>query len=592
MSDNLSLPRPGFTLALLLIAAGVMLAGGVWLARRTVERRLPADRALLRESAATLQSELARLEALFSAHLRQVSDTAASGVVDRVQVELDKRNGIAAVALLPRKGTRALLVKASGPGAPPPEPELMAAGKRPVSPFVLGIPREAVFGTNDDAPLPAAAEGWVGKPGDPWLAWWHRHDSQQAAVLIIRGVEVRVAIDRQLAALLPAVWAPVRAAGGMDRLEAPGAKTLAGLTTPPDHAPDFVVPLASRLGDWQIVSWDRWTSATAWHQPTLAIAGTLAVGLALLGFTVAAAQRRALREVTARVSFVNRVSHELGAPLTNLRLYMELARDSLPPDAAESTRRLAVAEEETGRLIRLVENILTFARGERGKLALQPAPCRPAEIVAAVLAQFAPALARRSIAVETDCDDNAHAMLDRDAFAQITANLISNVEKYAASGAWMRVSLAAADGELVLRIADRGPGIPASEAARVFEPFERLDSRITEGVSGTGLGLAIARDLATRMAGSVDLESPASGGCVFTVRVPLSPIGTTGLNAAPPPWTAGTCSSFPRGNLLPPNVPSASVRSLASDASKLARESSNKLEQSRAAAPQNSGGTA
>ena len=316
-------------------------------------------------------------------------------------------------------------------------------------------------------------------------------------------------------------------------MEGPGSKTLAGLKETPDGPPDFVVPLASRLGNWQIVSWDRWETVTASHFPTLIISGTLAIGLALLGWIVAAAQRRALREVTARVSFVNRVSHELGAPLTNLRLYMELARDSLPPEAAESTRRLAVAEEETGRLIRLVQNILAFARSERGKLELQPAPCRPAEIVAGVLAQFAPALARRSIAVETDCDELATATLDPDALAQITANLISNVEKYAASGAWMRISLATASGELVLRVADRGPGIPASESVRIFEPFERLDHTLTEGVSGTGLGLAIARDLATRMGGSVDLESPAGGGAVFTLRAPAHVARNSKVESAP-----------------------------------------------------------
>jgi signal transduction histidine kinase len=516
-------PRPGLTLALLLAAGTVILAGGAWLAQRTEERRIPADRALLRECGATLQGELSRLDQLFYAHLRQVSEVLATGTIgDRVQAEADKRHGIASVMLLPRHGPRVVYAKVSGPGAPPPDVELYENGRPPVSPFVLGIPRELIFGANDDAPLPVADQGWLGKPGDPWLLWWHRHDSQQAAAIVIRGAEVRAAIDRHLAALLPAVWAPVRAAGGMDSLEAPGGKMLAGLTNAPAGPADFVVPLASRLGDWQIASWDRRVTETVFHFPTLVISGTLAVGMALLGWIVAAAQRRALREVTARVSFVNRVSHELGAPLTNLRLYMELARDSLPPEAAESSRRLAVAEEETGRLIRLVQNVLTFARGERGRLELAPAPCRPAEIVRGVLDQFAPALARRKITVETDLDDSASAEVDADALAQITANLISNVEKYAASGEWMRLSLAAADGELVLRVTDRGPGIPASEAARVFEPFERLDSRLTEGVTGTGLGLAIARDLAQRMGGGVELESPAGSGCVFTVRVPLS----------------------------------------------------------------------
>jgi len=328
----------------------------------------------------------------------------------------------------------------------------------------------------------------------------------------------------------------------MDRVEGPGAKRLAGLTEAPDNSPDFVVPLASRLGNWQIVSWDRWETRTAFDFLTLAVAGTLAAGLALLGWVVAAAQRRALREVTARVSFVNRVSHELGAPLTNISLYLDLARDAVTAgDSAESARRLAVATEETGRLSRLVSNVLTFARNERGSLDLHPADCRPGEIVRGVLEQFAPALARSGISMETDLDDNACALLDPNALARIAANLVSNVEKYAASGGWMRVSLATVGGELVLRVVDRGPGIPASEAARIFLPFERLDSRLTEGVSGTGLGLAISRDLARRMGGEVTLDASEAGGCVFTLRVPATasvPAGTSAFAALPQPLPA------------------------------------------------------
>lgn len=112
------------------------------------------------------------------------------------------------------------------------------------------------------------------------------------------------------------------------------------------------------------------------------------------------------------------------------------------------------------------------------------------------------------------------ATLDADAFAQIASNLISNVEKYAASGGWMRVELECADA-LTLRVHDRGPGIPAAESERLFLPFERLDSRLTEGVSGTGLGLAIARELATRMGGSVTLTTRAEGGCTFEVCIPV-----------------------------------------------------------------------
>lgn len=511
------------TLALLLTAAGVMLAGGVWLARRPVEHRIPADRALLRESAAALQGELSRLDFLYVSHLRVLAESLARGDgLDRVKEAASNLHGVAHVAVLPRRGPRSTSVKLDTLGSPPPEPEFTLNDRRSASPFAFPVPRSRVFGDDEKAPLPTEVDGWLGKPGDAWLAWWKREGDAYAVVFVVRGAAVRTAIDRHLTGMLPPAWAPVRAAGGLDRLEAPDRQVLAGVQNPPDKTPDFIVPLASRLGDWQIVSWDRWETRLAWHLPTLIVAGTLAVGLALLGWVVASAQRRALREVTARVSFVNRVSHELGAPVTNIRLYLELARDSLPADAEESGRRLDVAGEETERLCRLVGNVLTFARGERRSLDLHPQPCRPQEIVTSVMAGFAPALARRGIEVETGPVCNAPAVLDRDAFAQILSNLISNVEKYAACGGWMQVSLQCEDGQLRLTVSDRGPGIPASETARIFLPFERLDSRITEGVTGTGLGLAICRDLAARMAGSISLTPPSSGtGCIFTVTLML-----------------------------------------------------------------------
>jgi signal transduction histidine kinase len=520
--DSLRGPRPALTLALLLAAAGVMLSGGAWLARRTVHQRIPADRALLQEGAATLEAELTRLDQLYLGHLQRLAQMLISATpTEKVRDAAGSVYGIAQFSVLLRKGTHPATVRVPGPGTPPPEPEVISSGKNPASAFVFPVPAETVFGGDEPGSPSAAGEGWLGKQGDVWRGWWHRLDAQYSVVFIIRSSDVRASMDRHLSQLLPAVWAPVRAAGGLDRVKGPDAHRLAGISDVPPQPPDFIVPLASRFGTWQIVSWDRWRSHTEFDLPTLAVSAALAAGLALLGWLVAGAQRRALREMTAQVTFVNRVSHELGAPLTNIGLYLELARDALAyGDKPESERRLAVATEETGRLSRLVENVLTFARSERKSLELHPLPCHPAEVVGRVLEQFAPALARRGIAVDSHMDADAETELDASALAQITANLVSNVEKYAAAGGWMRVTLTVIENTLRLSVQDRGPGIPAGESARVFLPFERLDSRLTEGVSGTGLGLAISRDLAIRMGGSVELDRPAEGGCVFVLSIP------------------------------------------------------------------------
>ena len=118
-------------------------------------------------------------------------------------------------------------------------------------------------------------------------------------------------------------------------------------------------------------------------------------------------------------------------------------------------------------------------------------------------------------------DINLPCLLDADAFAQILANLLSNVEKYVPGGV-VKIEGVLRDGTLVVTVADQGPGIPVEATERVFRPFERLDSRINEGASGTGLGLAIARDLAVTMGGTLRLLPCTSGAC-FELRVPAPP---------------------------------------------------------------------
>jgi len=195
-------------------------------------------------------------------------------------------------------------------------------------------------------------------------------------------------------------------------------------------------------------------------------------------------------------------------------LNLDLAAEHVPES---SVGRLALVREEAGRLGRLIENVLTFSRGEQGKLSLRAHACRPADVLGSVLAQFAPSFERRQITVRREGND-ATCVLDADALAQVAANLLSNVEKYA-PGCEVTVFARCEDERLTMRVADTGAGIPAHAADRVFEPFERLDSRVNEGASGTGLGLAIARDLATRMGGTLRLL-PSQRGATFELSVP------------------------------------------------------------------------
>jgi signal transduction histidine kinase len=217
---------------------------------------------------------------------------------------------------------------------------------------------------------------------------------------------------------------------------------------------------------------------------------------------------------------VNRVSHELRTPLTNMLLNLDVVKDSLPEADTEPTSRLGLVREEAGRLARLIENVLTFSRREQGTLKLHAVECRPRDVVDVILAQFAPAFARRGIKVTRSHEgEEATCILDADALSQIAANLFSNIEKYAPNVP-ARVRTVQRDGTFSLVVSDHGPGIPAGEQQRIFQPFSRVDDRVNAGVTGTGLGLSIARDLAQSMGGKLRMESAEQSAC-FILEIPL-----------------------------------------------------------------------
>jgi len=256
------------------------------------------------------------------------------------------------------------------------------------------------------------------------------------------------------------------------------------------------------------------------------MAGAAAALLAGIGLAARIRSERRLAE--QRVSFVNRVSHELRTPLTNMLLNLDAAAEHI--EEGPATRRLRLVREEARRLSRLIENVLTFSRRDREDVPVSARACDPAAVIDTVIEQFTPSFARRGVGVKLTSDSMRNCLLDGDALAQIIANLLSNVEKYAPVGT-VEISCRIENDELVLSVVDEGPGIPASAAERVFQPFERLNSRLTEGVTGTGLGLAIARELAHRMGGTLSLL-PSAKGATFELRVPARALPDLGAFAA------------------------------------------------------------
>ena len=418
---------PRITLLLLLSLAAVVLGGGLRLARQSESVRVDRDRDALRRFSGDVQGQLLRLDELYESHLARLARTLPNDAFT-IRREADRVVGIRQFSLLhhdPSHASGDMHVQVvAKPGERTPVPMFLAPGTASVRALVL-VDAEKMFGDLES--------GWIDDPGKP-LMFWLRRTSDEVAVLMIDTATVEGAVSRWLEKWVAPGFEPVRAAGGLDQLRTREGRSLAAGGDSPRGRPDLLLPLRSRIGSWELASWDRREIRVRYDTSTLAASGGVAVLVALLGFIVFGQQRRASALAAQRVSFVNRVSHELRSPLTNMLLNIDLAAEAIDDTASDATRRLALVQEEARRLGRLIDNVLTFSRHEQGQLRSEPRACVPASVIAAVVEHFAPSFARRALTMSRMGDASAACVLDSDALAQILGNLLSNVEKYVPGG--------------------------------------------------------------------------------------------------------------------------------------------------------------
>jgi two-component system, OmpR family, phosphate regulon sensor histidine kinase PhoR len=221
-----------------------------------------------------------------------------------------------------------------------------------------------------------------------------------------------------------------------------------------------------------------------------------------------------------RRDFVANVSHELRTPLTAIRGYVEALVDELP-DPAQTRHFLEIVARHSGRMERLVTDLLRLARLDAKQEVLDVAPCEVQQIVGAVVADLSQAIEgkgqRITVAVAPDA-----GMIDADPakLHDILRNLVENAVNYSPEGAHVRVDAARRDGLIDIVVSDSGPGIPPADLTRVFERFYRVD-KARSRPGGTGLGLAIVRHLVELHSGTVTAENRPEGGARFTVTLPV-----------------------------------------------------------------------
>ncbi|UTW03621.1 HAMP domain-containing histidine kinase [Amphritea atlantica] len=271
------------------------------------------------------------------------------------------------------------------------------------------------------------------------------------------------------------------------------------------------MPLSHPLASWHLAYYtSELPMALSGWLGLVVLLVLLAAGLSTLAYLLYREHNRELRLAEQRVNFVNQVSHELKTPLTNVRLYTEMLEHELSDDEPVAQRYLGVISSEAGRLSRLIENVLSFSRSKREGVSVRYQPGVIDNCIDQVVELFTPVLSARTLSIRFTGEAKQLCHFDGEALEQILNNLLSNCEKYAADGRFVDISSWQQErsGRLYsyIRVRDFGPGIPADEADKVFEPFYRGSEKLTEGVSGTGIGLGLARDLARAHQGELMVE--------------------------------------------------------------------------------------
>jgi two-component system OmpR family sensor kinase len=232
------------------------------------------------------------------------------------------------------------------------------------------------------------------------------------------------------------------------------------------------------------------------------------------------------RSTAARVAseermrrFVADAAHELRTPLTSLQGHAELYRQGALATPGAIARAMSRIESSTGRMARLVEDLLLLARLDQQR-TLEREPVDLAALAREAAADFAAVAPDRPF--EQQLEDETVVLGDRIRLRQMIDNLLANAWTHTPTATPVRLSVRRSGQDAELVVADEGPGIPPEAQERVFERFWRADPGRTRQRGGTGLGLAIVASIVAAHGGTVDLASTPGRGTTFTVRLFLA----------------------------------------------------------------------
>jgi signal transduction histidine kinase len=233
--------------------------------------------------------------------------------------------------------------------------------------------------------------------------------------------------------------------------------------------------------------------------------------------------------------FLANVSHELKTPLTSIRGFSQALRDGTITEREGEERAARVIEDESRRLLHLVEELLDLSRIESGQESMKRAPVPVGELFAHCAEVFSLRSQETGVSLEVESGDVPPVLGDFDRLEQVVGNLLDNAFRHTPAGGSVRLSACLPDrqaataggGWVELSVADSGEGMSPEELAQVFDRFYKGDAALRRAQDaagrGTGLGLAISREIVRAHGGEIRAESSPGAGTRFVVTLPAAP---------------------------------------------------------------------
>ncbi|MDD6386547.1 cell wall metabolism sensor histidine kinase WalK [Lactobacillus equicursoris] len=232
--------------------------------------------------------------------------------------------------------------------------------------------------------------------------------------------------------------------------------------------------------------------------------------------------------------FVSNVSHELRTPLTSVRAYIEALNEGAWKDPEIAPQFLQVTQDETERMIRMVNDLLVLSRMDRGTTKLELEWVNFTDFVSHLLNRFDMIVEHdqgeaqsesKQYVIKRDLGNQALWIeIDTDQMMRVIDNIMNNAIKYSPDGGTITVRLQQRQNQVLLSIADQGLGIPRKDLSKIFDRFYRADKARSRAQGGTGLGLAIAKEIVNAHGGKIWADSREGHGSTFYISLPYEPM--------------------------------------------------------------------